>query len=196
MSESAPATSSCMLPIGGMTWFWRDLEAGCVDEVLPLVLATDRSGSEAASWRRDARARLDSGSGGGVVITRCHVQCDAGLTLAFFFHARGEAPGGRSRLRVDRLRWLELGPPHRTLDALLAIVLRTAERFACADVLLDAGACVEWRARAALEQRAMVRGFRAGAGGWHLAIPAPCCPDLRLSGRRPPQPRGRPGRGH
>lgn len=161
-----------MLPIGGLTWFWRDLEAGCVDEVLPLVLATDPGGGEAASWRRDAEARLGSCTGGGVVIAQCHVQCHAGLILAFFFHARGQAPGGRSRLLVDRLRWLELGPPHRSLDALLAIVLRTADRFACADVLLEAGACVERRARAALDQRAPETGFAAGVGGWHRVIPA------------------------
>lgn len=170
MTEPVPAASPCRLPNGGLTWFWRDLEAGCVDEVLPLVLATDPGGGEAACWRRDAVARLGSGSGGGVIVARCHAQCDAGLILAFFFHARGEAPGGRPRLLVDRLRWLELGPPHRTLDAVLAIVLRAADRFACADVLLEAGACVERRARAALDERAPETGFAAGAGGWHRVI--------------------------
>lgn len=169
MKALSPAASSFSLPLGGVPWFWRDLEAKRVDEVLPLVLATDPGGSEAARWRGDAQARLGTAPGGGVVVAQCH----AGLILAFFFHTRGQAPGGRSRLVVDRLRWLELGRPHRSLDALLAIVLRTADRLACADVLLDAGACVEQRARAALEQRACETGFAAGAEGWHRLIPTP-----------------------
>ena len=132
------------------------------------MLATDRV-EEAASWRRDAGARLGAAPGGGVVIAQCH----AGLILAFFFHARGRAPGGGSRLVVDRLRWLELGRPHRSLDALLAIVLRTADRLACADVLLEAGACLERRARAALDERASAAGFATGAEGWLRVISTP-----------------------
>ncbi len=171
MIAHSPAASSLSLPIGGVSWLWRDLKAEHVDEVLPLVLALEPGGREAASWRADVAARLGTRAGdGGVVI----VQCRAGLTLAFFFHTRGRAPDGRPRLEVDRLRWLEIGRPHRSLDALLAVVLQTADRLACAQVMLLAGACVERQARAALDERAAASGFEATPEGWYQVISKPC----------------------
>ena len=169
MIALAPAVPSFTQPIGGMPWFWRDLEAERIGEVLPLVMAADPGGTEATYWLRDARDRLAAASsGGGVVI----VQCLAGLTLALFFHSRGMTPDSRPRLVVDRLRWLELGRPHRSLDALVASVLQTARRLGCADVLLEAGACVEGRARAALDQQVREAGFVAEGGGWRCPTPA------------------------
>ena len=169
MIALSPVASSYMLPIAGLPWYWRDLEHDRIDEVLPLVLAVDPDRTEAPHWRRDAQDRIGNASAGSVIVI---AQCFAGLTLAYFFHVCSRAPDGRPRLVVDRLRWMELGRPHRSLDALLAIVLQTATRFACAEVLLEERACVERRARAALEQRASETGFTATAGAWRRVVPS------------------------
>ncbi len=169
MIAFAPAAPCFTLPIGGMPWFWRDLEADRLGEVLPLVLAADPGGAEALRWPQDARTRLGAASaGGGVVI----LQCLAGLTLAFFFHSRAATADGRLRLVVDRLRWIELGRPHRSLDALLAAVLQTAARHGCADVLVESGASLEGSFGLALAARACEAGFAACAAGWQRPVPA------------------------
>ena len=68
---------------------------------------------------------------------------------------------------VERLRWLELGRPHRSLDAVIAIVVEYARRLGCRELLVRKLSAVEQGARRALDERAVTAGFAALPDGWH-----------------------------
>ena len=90
------------------------------------------------------------------------VQCLAGLTLALFFYTVPQTEG--RRLAIERLRWLELARPHRSLDALLVIIAEQARHLTCDEVVIAGGAVTEQSARSALAERAETAGFVGDRG--------------------------------
>lgn len=155
------------MPIAGIAWSWRSLVPADLELLLPFVMAADPSGTEALYWKRDAAAWLDARpTPRGIV----GVQCMAGLTLALFFYTLPQPPGGARRLAVERLRWLELAGPHRSLDALLVILVETGRQFACDDILIPPHAATERTARQALDERAELAGFASSPAGWQQRL--------------------------
>jgi hypothetical protein len=164
MNASMLDDSSLSMPIDGIPWSWRPLGESELRPLLPFVMAADPSGAEAVRWPSEAIAWLAE--------DRCRrglvgVQCLAGLTLAFFFYALSDEGRGVRQLIVERLRWLELARPHRSLDAVLTILIETARQLDCTNVLLKAQAASELNARRVLADRAEATGFIRGSDGWH-----------------------------
>lgn len=155
------------MPIDGIPWTWRWLETNDLQPLLPFVMAADPSGAEALNWPRDGARWLTEGSCPRGLVG---VQCLAGLTLALFFYALADEARGTRRLIVERLRWLELARPHRSLDAVLTILLDSARRLGCRDVLIKAQAATERTAREALVARAEWAGFAKDSTGWHQTL--------------------------
>ncbi len=158
-----PFSASHTMPIDGIAWSWQALEPGDLEHLLPLVMAADPSGIEALYWKRDAAAWLEARAIPRGIVA---VQCLAGLTLALFFYALPRPGDGVRRLAVERLRWLELARPHRSLDALLTILTDTARRLDCSEIVIGARAAAERNARQALDDRAEAAGFIRGPQGW------------------------------
>ncbi len=152
------------MPIDGIPWSWRPLASEDLPQLLPFVMAADPSGAEAMTWPRDAARWLDEAPCRRGLVA---VQCLAGLTLALFFYALTEEARGVRRLVVERLRWLELARPHRSLDALLTILADTGRRLDCSDILIARQAATERSARDALNARAEPAGYSARPNGWH-----------------------------
>ncbi len=166
MSPSILCDTALSMPVDGIDWSWRCLAADGLPPLLPFIMAADPSGTEAMAWPREAVAWLaNRPCRRGLV----GIQCLAGLTLGLFFFAREERARELPRLRITRLRWLELARPHRSLDALLAILAETARLLGCGDVLIERQAATERTARSALEMRARAAGYAATPDGWHLA---------------------------
>jgi hypothetical protein len=165
MSPSILCDTPLSMPVDGIAWSWRCLAADDLPPLLPFVMAADPSGTEAMAWPKEAVAWLATQPRRRGLVG---VQCLAGLTLGLFFFAREECPRELPRLRVTRLRWLELARPHRSLDAVLAILAETARLLDCGDVLIERQAATEQTARSALERRAHAAGYTASAEGWHL----------------------------
>lgn len=153
------------IPVDGLIWSWRMLSAAQLEPLLPFVVAADPSGNDARSWQRDALAWLDMRPTARGIIS---VQCVAGFTLALFFYAVPHAEG--RRLAIERLRWLELARPHRSLDALLAIIAEQARNFSCDEVVIAAGAVTERSARDALAERAEMAGFVVDQSSWRRPL--------------------------
>jgi hypothetical protein len=156
--------SSLSMPIDGIPWTWRPLGESELQPLLPFVMAADPSGAEAVRWPAEAIAWLNE--------ERCRrglvgVQCLAGLTLAFFFYALSDERVGVRQLMVERLRWLELARPHRSLDAVLTILVETGRRLDCTNILLKTQAASELKARRVLAARAEAAGFSRHPDGWH-----------------------------
>lgn len=155
------------MPIDGIAWSWRALTPAEVRPLLPFVMAADPSGTEALNWTRDATAWLDArATPRGIV----DVQCRAGLTLGLFFYAMPRSINGLRLLAVERLRWLELARPHRSLDAVLAIVIESGRQLDCDEVHVLPHAAAERRAKEALDERADSFGFTVDDTGWHKPI--------------------------
>lgn len=167
MAATMFARSSFSLPLDGVCWSWCELAPAAVPALLPFVLAVDPGGAEARHWERDAQAWLGSGETGRGIVA---AQSPAGVTLALFFHHCGWASASARLLLVERLRWLELTRPHRTLDALLAIVACAAARHACCELLVRPCACAGQAARRALESRAAAAGLATGPDGWRRVL--------------------------
>jgi hypothetical protein len=167
MDALMPSHLSLSMAIDGIAWSWRALEPGDLEPLLPIVLAADPSGTEAVYWKRDATAWLDTRDTPRGIIG---VQCLAGLTLALFFYALPRPAGGPRLLTVERLRWLELARPHRSLDALLAILTQSARQFDCTEVRILPHAATERSAKEALDERAETAGFSAAAPGWQQRL--------------------------
>lgn len=152
------------MAIDGIAWSWQSLGAAELPQLLPLVMAADPGGAEALTWPKDAVAWLaEQPCRHGLV----GIQCPAGLTLALFCYSLREQTTGVRRLVAKRLRWLELARPHRSLDAVLAILADTGRRLDCVDILIDARAATERTAREALNARAEAAGFASQPQGWH-----------------------------
>ena len=158
------------MPIDGIAWSWQALEPADLEPLLPFVMAADPSGTEALYWKRDAAAWLEARSTPRGIVS---VKCLAGLALALFFYSLPRQPGGLRQLAVERLRWLELARPHRSLDALLAIVVETGRQLACDELLLLPHAATERSAKLALDDRAELAGFSSNAAGWHQRLQPP-----------------------
>jgi hypothetical protein len=155
------------MPIDGIPWTWRWLETSDLQPLLPFVLAADPSGAEALNWPREGVRWLTEQSCRRGLVS---VQCLAGLTLALFFYSLTDEARGTRQLIVERLRWLELARPHRSLDALLTILVDSARRMGCTAVLIKPQAATERTAREALESRAEWAGFARDAAGWHQTL--------------------------
>lgn len=153
------------VPVDGLVWSWRTLSAAQLEPLLPFVVAADPSGADAISWQQDAHAWLAMRPAPHGIIS---VQCLAGLTLALFFYALPQA--GERRLAVERLRWLELARPHRSLDALLVVIVEQARRLTCYEVMIASGAVTERSARDALADRAEAAGFVVDQGSWRRSL--------------------------
>ncbi len=152
------------MAIDGIAWSWQSLGAGDLPPLLPLVMAADPSGAEALHWPKDAVAWLaEEPCQRGLI----GVQCPAQLTLALFFYSLHAETGRARRLVAERLRWLELARPHRSLDALLSILADTGRRLDCVNILIDARAATECHAREALNARAQAAGFVQRPQGWY-----------------------------
>jgi hypothetical protein len=151
------------MPIDGIPWSWRPLQAPELPPLLPFVLAVDPSGAEAASWPADAVRWLAEQPGRRGLVG---VDCLAGLTLGLFFYALVEEVEGGRRLLVERLLWLELTRPHRSLDALLIIVADTGRRLKCREIVIAPHAATASVAKEALGARAAAAGFAPGTQGW------------------------------
>jgi hypothetical protein len=163
MTAELLSATPLSMPIDGIPWSWRSLGPPELQPLLPLVQAVDPSGAEAMNWPLDAERWLaEQPCRRGLV----GVQCLAGLTLALFFYDLKVDASGTRHLAVERLRWLELARPHRSLDALLAILIDTAGRLGCSDIVIGTRAAAERTARAALEARAAAAGFTRGPQGW------------------------------
>lgn len=152
------------MPIDGIRWSWHLVQLPELSPLLPFVLAVDPSGTEATNWPADAERWLTDEPGRRGLIG---VNSLAGLTLGLFFYALGEEVEGSRRLLVERLRWLELARPHRSLDALLVIVADTGRRFECSDIVIAPHAATARVARDALSIRAAAAGFASLPQGWH-----------------------------
>ncbi len=163
MNAHLDSDSRLSIPVDGLPWSWHSLTVEHLEPLLPFVMAADPSGIEALYWKRDAFAWLDARpTPRGIV----GVHCLAGLTLALFFYSVVQ---GR-RLAVERLRWLELARPHRSLDALLVIIVEQARRFICDEVTIAGSAVTERFAKEALAERAETAGFVVDKGDWHLLL--------------------------
>lgn len=162
-----PAPQPYSMPIDGIAWSWQALEPADLEPLLPFVMAADPSGTEALYWKRDAAAWLEARPTPRGIVS---VKCLAGLTLALFFYALPKPSGGLRRLAVERLRWLELARPHRSLDALLTILLATGRQFDCDEVSILPHAATERSAKAALDDRAEQAGFSIAEAGWHQRL--------------------------
>lgn len=163
MTAALLSATPLSMPIDGIPWSWRSLGPPELQPLLPLVQAADPSGTEAMNWPVDAERWLaEQPCRRGLV----GVQCLAGLTLALFFYDLKVDASGTRHLAVERLRWLELARPHRSLDALLAILIDTAGRLGCSDIVIGTRAAAERTARAALDARAEAAGFTRGPQGW------------------------------
>ena len=162
-----PFSASHTMPIDGIAWSWRTLEPADLEPLLPLVMAADPSGIEALYWKRDAAAWLEARAIPRGIVA---VQCLAGLTLALFFYALPRPGDGVRRLAVERLRWLELARPHRSLDALLTILVATGRELECHELSILPHAATERGAKEALDDRAETAGFVAAAAGWHQRL--------------------------
>lgn len=161
-----PETDMISMPIDGLAWSWRSVDAAEIDVLAPLVMAADPSGIEALYWRRDTLSWLTRDSDRGIA----SVQCAAGLTLGLFFYTLAELQDGARRLVVERLRWLELARPHRSLDAILVILIEHGRRLACRDVVVLEASAAERNARQALHDRARTAGFAPQAEGWAIRL--------------------------
>ena len=150
------------MPIDGIAWSWASLAQGQVQALLPLVAATDPSGREAQRWEQDAREWLASRAADHDII---YVQCMAGLPVAVAFCMVVPAADAARRLVVERLRWLELARPHRSLDAALTILIRTARDLGCVELLIQMHAATE-QGRQALAERIAAAGFEAQKAAW------------------------------
>lgn len=167
MIPSMISDTPLSMPIDGIPWMWRWLEPSDLQPLLPFVMAADPSGVEALNWPNDAVGWLnEQPCRRGLV----GVQCLAGLTLALFFYALADEARGTRRLIVERLRWLELGRPHRSLDAALTILVDSARRLDCSALLIKTQAATERTARDALVARAEGAGFARDAAGWHQRL--------------------------
>lgn len=164
MNACMPSDTSLSMPIDGIAWSWRHLAPPELRPLLPFVMAADPSGVEALDWPKNALAWLDEHPCERGLVA---VQCLAGLTLGLFFFTLSAAALNGRRLAIERLRWLELARPHRSLDALLTILTDTARRLDCADVLIEPRATTERTACAALHARAEAAGFTVQNQGWH-----------------------------
>lgn len=162
-----PSLSPHSMPIDGIAWSWRALTPPEVPPLLPFVMAADPSGTEALNWTGDATNWLDARTTPRGIVG---VQCLAGLTLGLFFYVLPQPIDGRRRLAVERLRWLELARPHRSLDAVLAIVLESGRQLECDQVHVLPHAAAERRARKALDERADCFGFTVDASGWRKPL--------------------------
>ena len=162
-----PAPHLYSMPIDGIAWSWQALEPADLELLLPFVMAADPSGTEALYWKRDAVAWLDARPTPRGIVS---VKCLAGLTLALFFYALPQQPGGLRQLAVERLRWLELARPHRSLDALLTIVVETGRQFDCDEVSILPHAATERSAKQALDDRAELAGFSTDPAGWRQRL--------------------------
>ncbi len=162
-----PAPHPYSMPIDGIAWSWQALEPADLEPLLPFVMAADPSGTEALYWKRDAMAWLEARPTPRGIIS---VKCLAGLNLALFFYALPQSVGGLRRLAVERLRWLELARPHRSLDALLAIVVETGRQLDCDEVSILPHAATERSAKSALDSRAELAGFDSDAAGWRQRL--------------------------
>ncbi len=159
MLDHAPTS----LAIDGIAWTWRAVTPAGLEPLLPFVMAADPSGTEALYWKQEATAWLDvRGTPRGIV----GVECLAGLTLALFFYALPASRGDGRLLAIERLRWLELARPHRSLDASLAIIGESARRLACDTLRILPHAATERHAKVALDERAETAGFGPDARGW------------------------------
>lgn len=165
MNADMHSDSRLSIPVDGLPWSWRSLTIEHLEPLLPFVMAADPSGTEALYWKRDAVAWLDARPTPRGIVS---VQCLAGVTLALFFYTVPQ-PAGR-HLAVERLRWLELARPHRSLDALLVIVVEQARRLACNEVTITGSAVTERAAKEALTVRAETAGFVVDQGDWHLLL--------------------------
>lgn len=158
--------AATLMSINGIVWSWRGVDVNDVDRLLPLVMAADPSGLEAACWRREVHSWLGGeGMTGGMSRGITSVECLAGLTLGLFFYSWLAAPSTR-RLVVERLRWLELARPHRSLDAVLAIVVAHGQQRICQEILMLDTVANEQNARQALSERARCAGFQPAPNGW------------------------------
>lgn len=155
------------MPIDGIAWSWRGLTPAEVPLLLPFVMAADPSGAEALYWNRDAIAWLNTRTTSRGIVG---VQCLAGLTLGLFFYVLQHPSDGQRRLAVERLRWLELARPHRSLDALLAILIESGRQLDCNEVHVLPHAAAERGAKEALDERADVAGFTAQSSGWQKPL--------------------------
>lgn len=151
--------------IDGLVWSWRALSAAQLEPLRAFVVAADPSGGDALSWQRDARAWLDISSPPRGIIS---VQCLAGLTLALFFYAVSH--NECRRLAIDRLRWMELARPHRSLDALLVVITEQARHLNCDEVVIAGSAVTERSARDALADRAEAADFIVDQGNWRRPL--------------------------
>ena len=153
------------VPVDGLVWSWRSEQAAGLEPLRAFVVAADPSGADALAWQRDAGAWLDRSSAPRGIIS---VQCLAGLTLALFFYAVSHDEC--RRLAVERLRWLELTRPHRSLDALLMVIVEQARHLTCDEVVIAGGAVTERGARDALAERAAAAGFVVDQGNWYRSL--------------------------
>lgn len=167
MDTWMPDLSPNSMPIDGIAWSWRALTPADLSALLPFVMAADPSGTEALHWRRDAGAWLDARSTPRGIVG---VQCLAGLTLGLFFYALPRPINGLQLLAVERLRWVELARPHRSLDAVLAIVSESGRCLACDQIHILPHAATESRAKEALDERADHSGFTVDPSGWHKLL--------------------------
>lgn len=165
MNADLQCDAHLSVPVDGLMWSWCALSTAQLERLLPFVVAADPSGAEALWWKRDAFAWLDAHPTPRGIIS---VQCLAGFTLALFFYTVPHAE--RRRLAVGRLRWLELARPHRSLDALLAIIVEQARHLTCDEVVIAGGAVTERSARDALAERAETAGFVVDHGNWRRSL--------------------------
>jgi hypothetical protein len=163
MDAWMPAPHLSSMPIDGIAWSWQALEPADLEPLLPFVMAADPSGTEALYWKRDAAAWLEARPTPRGIVS---VKCLAGLTLALFFYALPKSPAGLRRFAVERLRWLELARPHRSLDALLTIIVESGRQLDCDEVSILSHAATERSAKAALDERAEHAGFSTATAGW------------------------------
>lgn len=167
MDACLPSLSSHSMPIDGIAWSWRALTPDELAALLPFVTAAEPSGTETLYWRRDAAAWLETRSTPRGIVD---VQCLAGVTLALFFYALPKPINGSRLLTVERLRWLELARPHRSLDALLAIVVESARRLDCDGIHVLTHASTGGASAAALDERAQRAGFTSDGAGWQRPL--------------------------
>jgi len=167
MDACMPSLSPHSMPIDGIAWSWRALAPDALAPLLPFVMAADPGGTEALYWQRDATLWLEGRTTPRGIVG---VQCLAGLTLGLFFYAMPQPIDGQRLFAVERLRWLELARPHRSLDAVLAIVTESARQLACDEVHILPHAAVERRAKEALDERADGMGFTADGSGWRKPL--------------------------
>lgn len=151
--------------VDGLVWSWRRQHAAELEPLRAFVMAADPSGADAQAWKRDTGAWLGMSSTSRGIIS---VQCLAGLTLALFFYALSEVDG--RRLAIERLRWLELARPHRSLDALLVIIGEQARHLTCDEIVITSGAVTEISARNALAERAEMAGFAVEQNTWRRSL--------------------------